>query len=146
MPGQKPGLRANLVSSFSCGCSTAPNKLSSQESSSILQNRFPESRSRNSKGCVHLGLGQRLNKQKNHSFCGSGTDGFSHLNYRRIACYYCEVYENSPLLHFFLAASNAYGATYAKNAHFCFGRLGRFLLVGKHPKPFESQVPCELRT
>jgi len=21
-----------------------------------------------------------------------------------------------------------------------------FLLVGKHPKPFESQVPCELRT
>ena len=43
-------------------------------------------------------------------------------------------------------ASNAYGAPYAKSAQFCFGRLGRFLLVGKHPKPFESQVPCELRT
>ena len=43
-------------------------------------------------------------------------------------------------------ASNAYGAPYAKNAHFCFGRLERFLLVGKYPKPFESQVPCELRT
>ena len=43
-------------------------------------------------------------------------------------------------------ASNAYGAPYAKNAHFCFGRFERFLLVGKSPKPFESQVPCELRT
>ena len=43
-------------------------------------------------------------------------------------------------------ASNAYGAPYAKNAHFRHGGFERFLLVGKHPKPFESQVPCELRT
>ena len=43
-------------------------------------------------------------------------------------------------------ASNAYGAPYAKNAHFRPGGFERFLLVGKHPKPFESQVPCELRT
>ena len=69
--------------------------------------------------------------------------------------------KNSPLFHFFLAASNAsvstnlaatkvasnaYGAPYAKPAHFCFGGSVRFLLVGKSPKPFESQVPCELRT
>ena len=45
-----------------------------------------------------------------------------------------------------LPASNAYGAPYAKNAHFRHGGFARFLLVGKHPKPFESQVPCELRT
>ena len=43
-------------------------------------------------------------------------------------------------------ASNAYGAPYAKNAHFRHGGFARFLLVGKSPKPFESQVPCELRT
>ena len=43
-------------------------------------------------------------------------------------------------------ASNAYGAPYAKNARFCLGRLEHFLLVGKSPKPFESQVSCELRT
>ena len=43
-------------------------------------------------------------------------------------------------------ASNAYGAPYAKNAHFRSGGSVRFLLVGKSPKPFESQVPCELRT
>lgn len=47
---------------------------------------------------------------------------------------------------FLLAASNAYGAPYAKNAHFRPGGFERFLLVGKHPKPFESQIPCELRT
>ena len=34
----------------------------------------------------------------------------------------------------------------AKNAHFRPGGFERFLLVGKHPKPFASQVPCELRT
>ena len=45
-----------------------------------------------------------------------------------------------------ILASNAYGAPYAKNAHFRPGGFERFLLVGKHPKPFESQVPCELRT
>ena len=45
-----------------------------------------------------------------------------------------------------VVASNAYGAPYAKNAHFRHGGFERFLLVGKHPKPFESQVPCELRT
>jgi len=43
-------------------------------------------------------------------------------------------------------ASNAYGTPYAKNAHFRPGGFERFLLVGMHPKPFESQVPCELRT
>ena len=43
-------------------------------------------------------------------------------------------------------ASNAYGAPYAKNAHFRPGGFEHFLLVGMHPKPFESQVPCELRT
>ncbi|MCI6435326.1 MAG: hypothetical protein MR828_11305, partial [Clostridiales bacterium] len=41
--------------------------------------RLPESRSRNPKGCVHRGLGQCLNKQKNHSFREGGMDGFSHL-------------------------------------------------------------------
>ena len=30
----------------------------------MIQNRFPESRSRRLKVCVHRGLGQRLNKQK----------------------------------------------------------------------------------
>ena len=43
-------------------------------------------------------------------------------------------------------ASNAYGAPYAKNAPFRHGGFARFLLVGKSPKPFESQAPCELRT
>ena len=43
-------------------------------------------------------------------------------------------------------ASNAYGAPYAKNAHFRHGGFKRFLLVGKSPKPLESQVPFELRT
>ena len=38
-----------------------------------------ESRSRSQKGCVNRGLGQRLNKQRNHSFRESGMDGFSHL-------------------------------------------------------------------
>ena len=33
-----------------------------------------------------------------------------------------------------------------ENAHFRHGGFARFLLVGKSPKPFESQVPCELRT
>ena len=42
-------------------------------------------------------------------------------------------------------ASNAYGAPYAKNAHFRSGGSVRFLLVGKSPKLFGSQVPCELR-
>ena len=32
-----------------------------------------------SEGCVHRGLGQRLNKQENHSFRESGMNGFSHL-------------------------------------------------------------------
>ena len=32
-------------------------------------------------------------------------------------------------------ASNAYGAPYAKNAHFRSGGSVRFLLVGKSPKP-----------
>ena len=45
----------------------------------FLQKRFPESRSRRLKVCVHRGLGQRLNKQRNHSFRESGMDGFSHL-------------------------------------------------------------------
>ena len=31
MPGQRPGLRANLVSSLSCGCSTATNKADTQD-------------------------------------------------------------------------------------------------------------------
>ena len=35
-------------------------------------------------------------------------------------------------------ASNAYGAPYAKNAHFRSGGSVRFLLVGKSPKPFTS--------
>ena len=45
-----------------------------------------------------------------------------------------------------IVASNAYGAPYAKNAHFRFGGSAHFLLVGKSSKPFEPQVPCELRT
>ena len=41
--------------------------------------RFPESRNRSPKDCVNRGLGQHLNKQKNHSFRESRMDGFSHL-------------------------------------------------------------------
>ena len=66
-------------------------------------------------------------------------DGFAHLYYKCIACYYYTKFG-------IIGASNAYGAPYAKNAHFRHGGFERFLLVGKHPKPFESQVPCELRT
>ena len=42
----------------------------------MVEKRFEELRSRSPKDCVHRGLGLRLNKQKNHSFCGSGMDGF----------------------------------------------------------------------
>lgn len=73
----------------------------------MVEKRFEESRSRSPKDCVHQGLGQRLNKQKNHSFRGSGMDGFSHLYYRCIACQY---YTKLGII----LASNAYGAPYAK--------------------------------
>ena len=104
--------------------------------------------------CVHQGLGQRLNKQKNHSIHESGMDVFRICIYGCIACDYCTKFgiilaSNAYVVTNLAAtkvASNAYGAPYAKNAHFCFGRFERFLLVGKSPKPFESQVPCELRT
>lgn len=45
----------------------------------FLHKRFKESRSRSMKDRVNRGLGQRLNKQKNHSFREGGMDGFSHL-------------------------------------------------------------------
>ena len=45
----------------------------------MAEKQFKESRSCSQKGCVHQGLGPSLNKQKNHSFHESGTDGFSHL-------------------------------------------------------------------
>ena len=45
----------------------------------FLYKRFKESRSRSLKDRVNRGLGQRLNKQKNHSFREGGMDGFSHL-------------------------------------------------------------------
>lgn len=43
-------------------------------------------------------------------------------------------------MRFIKIASNAYGAPYAKNAHFRHGGFERFLLVGKAPKPFEGSV------
>ena len=42
----------------------------------FLHKRFIESHSRSPKACVHRGLGQRRNKQKNHSFRESGLDDF----------------------------------------------------------------------
>ena len=67
------------------------------EAGSFLHKRFPESRSRRLKDCVHRGLGHRLNKQKNHSFHESGMDGFSHL-YIQMHCL--------PLLFRFLRSPN----------------------------------------
>lgn len=46
---------------------------------SLIYSDLSESRSRRLKDCVNRGLGQRLNKQKNHSFCGSRMNGFTHL-------------------------------------------------------------------
>ena len=45
----------------------------------MAEKQFKESRSCSQKGCVHQSLGPSLNKQKNHSFHESGTNGFSHL-------------------------------------------------------------------
>ena len=47
-------------------CSLLP--MNNREAGSFLQKRFPESRSRSPKVCVHQGLGQCLNKQNNCSF------------------------------------------------------------------------------
>lgn len=65
-----------------------PASMNHLEVGSIYHKQFSKSRSRRLKDCVHRGLGQRLNKQENHSFRESGMDGFSHLYYICIACHY----------------------------------------------------------
>ena len=94
----------------------------------MVEKRFEESRSRSPKDCVHRGLGQRLNKQKNHSFRGSGMDGFSHLYYRCIACQY---YTKLGIR----VASNAYGAPYAKALISAKVEMRVFCLLRLCPKP-----------
>ncbi|MGM9584998.1 MAG: hypothetical protein ACI3V1_05590 [Faecousia sp.] len=96
--------------------------------------------------CVLRGLGQRLNKQK--TICSTKAEWmvFRICITDALLAAIVKAMKNSLFLHFLLAASNAYGAPYAKKTHFRHGGFERFLLVGKAPKPFESQVPCELRT
>ena len=78
----------------------------------MVEKRFEESRSRSPKDCVHRGLGLRLNKQKNHSFHGSGMDGFSHLYYRCIACGFggIEIHLNNEWQHRTIASATFSGA------------------------------------
>lgn len=104
----------------------------------MVEKRFEESRSRSPKDCVHQGLGQRLNKQKNHSFCGSGMDGFSHLYYRCIACQY---YTKLGIR----VASNAYGAPYAKTLISAKVEMRVFCLLRLCPNPRRTQF-CVLET
>ncbi len=104
----------------------------------MVEKRFEESRSRSPKDCVHRGLGLRLNKQKNHSFCGSGMDGFSHLYYRCIACQY---YTKLGIR----VASNAYGAPYAKALISAKVEMRVFCLLRLCPNPRRTQF-CVLET
>jgi len=104
----------------------------------MVEKRFEESRSRSPKDCVHRGLGLRLNKQKNHSFCGSGMDGFSHLYYRCIACQY---YTKLGII----LASNAYGAPYAKALISAKVEMRVFCLLRLCPNPRRTQF-CVLET
>ena len=85
---------------------------------------------------VLWGLGQSLNKQKNHSFRESGMDGFSHMARHR-HCLRLLGWTWTPLTikHFFLAASNASLYPNAQNLRFRHLRLRRFLmLVGAAPQ------------
>ena len=104
----------------------------------MVEKRFEESRSCSPKDCVHRGLGLRLNKQKNHSFCGSGMDGFSHLYYRCIACQY---YTKLDIR----VASNAYGAPYAKTLISAKVEMRVFCLLRLCPNPRRTQF-CVLET
>ena len=104
----------------------------------MVEKRFEESRSRSPKDCVHRGLGQRLNKQKNHSFRGSGMDGFSHLYYRCIACQYYTKLVTS-------VASNAYGAPYVKTLISAKVEMRVFCLLRLCPNPRRTQF-CVLET
>ena len=104
----------------------------------MVEKRFEESRSRSPKDCVHRGLGLRLNKQKNHSFRGSGMDGFSHLYYRCIACQY---YTKLGIR----VASNAYGAPYAKALISAKVEMRAFCLLRLCPNPRRTQS-CVLET
>ena len=100
-----------------------------------------------SEGLRSPGFGAPPQQAENHSFRESEIGWlFAFVYTDALLATIVKATKNSPLFHFFLAASNAYGAPYAKNAHFRPGGFERFLLVGKSPKPFESQVPCELRT
>lgn len=76
--------------------------------------------------------------QKNHSFCGSGTDGFSHLYYRCIACQY---YTKLGII----VASNAYGAPYAKPLVSTEVEVRGFCLLRLCPNPRRTQF-CVLET
>ena len=104
----------------------------------MVEKRFEESCSRSPKDCVHRGLGLRLNKQKNHSFCGSGMDGFSHLYYRCIACQYYTQFG-------IILASNAYGAPYAKALISAKVEMRVFCLLRLCPNPRRTQF-CVLET
>ena len=78
--------------------------------------------------------------------------------YRCIACYYCKGYEKQPIISLFSSRKQCVCVhkpccdksrkqclwrAICENTQFC---LRVFQLVGKSPKPLESQVPCELRT
>ena len=76
--------------------------------------------------------------QKNHSFCGSGMDGFSHLYYRCIACQY---YTKLGII----VASNAYGAPYAKPLVSTEVEVRGFCLLRLCPNPRRTQF-CVLET
>lgn len=75
--------------------------------------------------------------QKNHSFCGSGMDGFSHLYYRCIACQY---YTKLGII----VASNAYGAPYAKPLVSTEVEVRGFCLLRLCPNPRRTQF-CVLK-
>ena len=71
--------------------------------------------------------GGSLSKQKPTRSLKGRQVGFAHLYYRCIACSYYAKFGAK-------AASNAYVAPYAKNAHFRSGGSARFLLVEAPPQ------------
>lgn len=86
-----------------------------------------KSRSRRRTDCDHRGLGRSLSKQKPTRSLKGRQVGFAHLYYRCIACYFYTKFG-------IIVASNAYGAPYAKNAHFRFGGSAHFLFVEAPPQ------------
>ena len=117
------------------------------ETGSFLHKRFPESRSRRLKDRVHRGLGRCLNKQK--TICSVKVEWmvFRICNTDALLATIVKAMKNSPLLHFLLPASNAYGAPYAKTLNSASADLGVFCLLGSIPSPLNhkflvSCAPC----